>query len=151
MIKVRAADLSDVAQLTRWALAMAMETEGRKLSAQKLEVAIAAGINDENKARYFIAEVDGKIAGTLMLTREWSDWRNAWWWWIQSVYVPPESRRLGVYRALHEYVAKLGRSRGDVCGLRLYVERENAVAQETYQALGMHEPQYLIMEQSFES
>jgi len=111
------------------------------------------------RARYFIAMRQADVAGretvslpvgTLMLTDEWSDWRNGWWWWIQSVYVAPDHRRRGVYAALHRHVEALARATPGVVGLRLYVERDNARAQETYAALGMVDAGYAVFEQAFE-
>ena len=83
-----------------------------------------------------------------MLTTEWSDWRDGWWWWIQSVYVAPEARRGGVYRALYAHVLALAGERDDVCGLRLYVERENVNAQRTYEFLGMADAGYRMYEKA---
>ena len=94
-------------------------------------------------------ETIASAAGTLMLTREWSDWRNGDWWWIQSVYVAPEHRRHGVYAALHRHVEQLARATPGVIGLRLYVEKDNAHAQRTYSALGMHDAGYRIYETEF--
>jgi GNAT superfamily N-acetyltransferase len=94
-------------------------------------------------------ETIGVAVGTLMLTREWSDWRNGDWWWIQSVYVAPESRRQGVFAALYRHVEQLAREAPGVIGLRLYVQRANAVAQRTYAALGMRDAGYAIFEREF--
>jgi GNAT superfamily N-acetyltransferase len=94
-------------------------------------------------------ETIGSAVGTLMFTREWSDWRNGDWWWIQSVYVAPEHRRQGVYRALYRHVEQLARATPDVIGLRLYVERDNQRAQQTYTALGMVDAGYRIFEAEF--
>jgi len=94
-------------------------------------------------------ETIASAAGTLMLTREWSDWRNGDWWWIQSVYVPDACRRQGVFAALYRHVAQLARDAPGVVGLRLYVERENDDAQRTYAALGMTDAGYHIFEQEF--
>lgn len=145
-VLVRQARRDDVSLMVRWAQAMAQETEDKPLDTTTVTRGIEAGIDDPERARYFIAEIAGQPAGTLMLTTEWSDWRCAWWWWIQSVYVPPEHRRKGVYRALHAHVAELARARGDVFGLRLYVERENVQAQRTYEFLGMHDAGYRMYE-----
>jgi ribosomal protein S18 acetylase RimI-like enzyme len=81
----------------------------------------------------------GKRAGQMMITYEWSDWRNAVFWWIQSVYIRPEFRRKGIYRRLYDFVKQRAKAQGGVCGFRLYVEKENAGAQKTYAALGMAE------------
>jgi len=158
-LRIRAAQASDVALLAQWAQAMALETESRTLDAATVHAGMAAGIEDAARARYFIAMHEASVAGretiaepvgTLMLTREWSDWRNGEWWWIQSVYVAPAHRRAGVYRALHAHVAKLARETPGVIGLRLYVETHNAVAQATYAALGMKDAGYRIFEKAFE-
>ena len=156
--RIRAAEPADAALLARWARAMALETEHKQLDAGTVDAGIAAGIADPHKARYLIAMQDAPVAGretigsavgTLMLTREWSDWRNGDWWWIQSVYVDPEHRRQGVFAALYRHVEQLARATPGVIGLRLYVERDNDRAQATYAALGMVDAGYRIFEASF--
>jgi GNAT superfamily N-acetyltransferase len=155
MYRIRCAEAADAGLLARWARAMAMETEHRQLDAATVDAGVAAGLDDPLKARYFIAMQDAPVAGretigsavgTLMLTREWSDWRNGDWWWIQSVYVAPEHRRQGVFAALYRHVEQLARATPGVIGLRLYVERDNARAQSTYAALGMDDAGYRIFE-----
>jgi GNAT superfamily N-acetyltransferase len=154
-LRIRPATPSDAEQLAQWAQAMAMETEHRQLHPATVLAGMAAGIADADKARYFIAMQDAPLAGretigiavgTLMLTREWSDWRNGHWWWIQSVYVVPAHRRQGVFAALYRHVEQLARATPDVIGLRLYVERDNAIAHRTYAALGMQDAGYAIYE-----
>ena len=145
-LDVRPATDADVALMVRWAQAMALETEHKQLDGATLAAGIGTGLADPQRARYFIATVDGEPAGTLMLTYEWSDWRNGWWWWIQSVYVAPAQRRKGVYRALYSHVLALARADSAVCGLRLYVERENTSAQRTYEFLGMTDAGYRMYE-----
>jgi GNAT superfamily N-acetyltransferase len=145
-IRLREARTDDLETLARWAEAMAWETEHKRLDPQRIRGGLAAGLADPRKARYFIAEREGRPAGTLMLTGEWSDWRNGWWWWIQSVYVAPEQRRRGVYAALYRHVEAMAAAQADVCGLRLYVERDNAVAQATYEHLGMSDAGYRMYE-----
>jgi len=156
--RIRPADASDAALLGRWARAMALETEHRQLDAATVDAGVAAGIADPGKARYFIAMHDAPVAGretigsaigTLMLTREWSDWRNGDWWWIQSVYVAPGHRRQGVFAALYRHVERQARATPGVIGLRLYVERDNVRAQASYAALGMVDAGYRIFESSF--
>jgi ribosomal protein S18 acetylase RimI-like enzyme len=156
--RIRAAEPADAALLSRWAQAMAMETEHRRLDASIVDAGVAAGIADASKARYFIAMQDAPVAGretigsaigTLMLTREWSDWRNGDWWWIQSVYVDPAHRRQGVFAALYRHVERLARATPGVIGLRLYVERDNIRAQSTYASLGMVDAGYRIFEAGF--
>jgi GNAT superfamily N-acetyltransferase len=151
--RIRAAHLADATMLAEWNAAMALETEHKQLDPGTVQAGVAAGIADPTKARYFIAMEDASVAGaetlgvpvgTLMLTTEWSDWRNGTWWWIQSVYVPPAHRRKGVFAALYRHVEQLARNTPDVVGLRLFVERENANAQRTYEALGMQDEGYRV-------
>jgi GNAT superfamily N-acetyltransferase len=156
--RIRAAQAADTELLAQWASAMALETEHKQLDAATVRAGVDAGLADAAKARYFIAmhdlpvagrETIGSAVGTLMFTREWSDWRNGDWWWIQSVYVAPEHRRQGVYRALYRHVEQLARATPGVIGLRLYVERDNQRAQQTYAALGMVDAGYRIFEAEF--
>ena len=145
-LQVRAATADDLDLMARWAQAMAIETEDKALDADIVTRGIAAGLADPGRARYYVASVDDVAAGTLMLTTEWSDWRNGWWWWIQSVYVAPAHRRKGVYRALYSHVHDLARADPEVRGLRLYVEKENVTAQRTYEFLGMVDAGYRMYE-----
>lgn len=146
-LHIRPARAEDAALLARWAQAMALETENKILPDADVRPGIARGIADPTLARYFVAERDGVPAGTLMFTFEWSDWRNGLWWWIQSVYVPPEFRRQGIYRALYAHVRALAQADAGVCGIRLYVEKDNRNARSTYEALGMQDAHYRIYEQ----
>jgi GNAT superfamily N-acetyltransferase len=157
-LRIRPATASDAGLLAQWAQAMALETEHRQLDAATVHAGVVAGIADPARARYFIAmhdaplagrETIGNAVGTLMLTQEWSDWRNGDWWWIQSVYVAPQSRRQGVFAGLYRHVEQLARDTPGVIGLRLYVERNNAGAQRTYAALGMRDAGYAIFESGF--
>ena len=144
---IREAVAGDRDWLADCAIAMAWETEHKRLDPGTVRAGIAAGIADPAKARYFVAvDADGAPAGTLMLTREWSDWRNGDWWWIQSVYVVPSQRRRGVFAALYRHVEGLARATPGVIGLRLYVERGNDNARATYAALGMADAGYDILE-----
>lgn len=145
-VAVREATKGDVSLMARWAEAMAFETENKQLDLDTVSRGITIGVGDPSRSRYFMAEIDGEPIGTLMFTFEWSDWRCAWWWWIQSVYVAPAHRRKGVYRALYAHVLGLAREQSDVCGLRLYVERENSNAQRTYEFLGMADSGYRMYE-----
>ena len=157
-VRVREARGADAALIARWNAAMAMETEHKQLDPERVRAGVEAGIADPAKARYFIAmheavaagrETLATPAGTLMLTREWSDWRNGEWWWIQSVYVDEGHRRQGVFAALYRHVVRLARDSDGVIGLRLYVERDNANAQHTYASLGMVDTGYRIYEAEF--
>jgi GNAT superfamily N-acetyltransferase len=145
---LRSATPADAAVIIEYNRRLAEETEGKRLDPQVLAAGVAACLADPDKALYFLAEEDGTILGQMMITREWSDWRNGWMWWIQSVYVRAEARRRGVFRMLYRHVAELARSRPDVIGLRLYVEQENHAAQQTYSRLGMDRTGYLVFERS---
>ena len=145
-VAVRAANADDTGLMADWAVAMARETEDKTLDLATVTRGIALGVADPARSRYYIAECDGVAAGTLMVTYEWSDWRCGWWWWIQSVYVAPAHRRRGAYRALYAHVLALARAEGGVCGIRLYVERDNADAIRTYEALGMGDSGYRLLE-----
>jgi GNAT superfamily N-acetyltransferase len=145
-LSVRLALPSDVSVIAEFNAAMAKETEGIELNRERLQKGVEALFADPSKGLYYIAESDGKIAGQLMITYEWSDWRNATFWWIQSVFVRPEYRRQGVFHALYRSIETIAGTRGDVCGIRLYVEKENDRAQKTYEALGMKHSHYEMME-----
>jgi len=142
--KARATDAETLAGFNR---AMARETESKELERDASLRGVRALLEHPEHGRYLVAEVGGDAAGSLMLTTEWSDWRNGFFWWIQSVYVQPERRRQGVYRALHEEVRRQARREGDVCGIRLYVERENGGARQVYESLGMESTGYRLYEE----
>lgn len=127
---------------------MALETEGKHLEENVLKAGVQAVLVNDDRGFYVVAEENGEVEGGLLVTREWSDWRNAWFWWIQSVYVVPQARGKGLYRELSAFVWAMAQEAGDVCGIRLYVEKENHTAQAVYQHLGMHETEYLMYEQS---
>ena len=146
-VQVRLARARDAAAIARFNNAMAMETESRTLAETTVNAGVEAVFSSSDKGFYVVAERGGDIVGALMVTHEWSDWRNGFFWWIQSVYVEPELRRRGVYRRLYEFVVEQARAAGDVYGFRLYVERDNAVAQKVYSTLGMGETDYLMFEQ----
>src|SRR5262249_10231438 len=124
-LAVRRAVPADAAIVADYNRRLAEESEGKTLDPALLAAGVAAGPADVNTALSFVAEEGGAVLGQIMLTREWSDWRNGWIWWIQSVYVPPEARRRGVFRALFEHLPALARADPEVIGLRLYVERDN--------------------------
>ena len=141
-LNVRTATPADVDVLAQFNAAMAHETEAKTLDPQVLRAGVAAVLAEPRRGFYLIAEQAGEIAGCLMITYEWSDWRNGDWWWLQSVYVRPEHRRGGVFRALYAHVERLAATRQDVVGVRLYVEHNNRHAQQTYASLGMREDHY---------
>lgn len=144
--EIRDAVPADAGTIANYNSQMAEETEGRSLQPTVIGPGVAEVLGDKTKGRYWVAESDDEILGQLMVTYEWSDWRNATIWWIQSVYVPVAYRRQGVFTALYRHVESLAAAEPDVCGLRLYVETNNHRAQQTYAALGMIKPSYLVME-----
>jgi len=143
---VRDAIAADLAFLADCNAAMALETEHKALDRSVLERGISAVFERPQRGFYLVAERAGERLGCLLVTFEWSDWRNGDWWWLQSVYVVPDGRRGGVFRALHDEVWLRLRRRPDVVGLRLYVERDNSRAQATYSSLGMAETAYRLFE-----
>ncbi|MFQ3189727.1 MAG: ribosomal protein S18 acetylase RimI-like enzyme [Paraglaciecola sp.] len=126
---------------------MAWETEQKRLDEDILTKGVDALIVDENKGFYLVAEQNNIVVGSLMVTTEWSDWRNGVFWWVQSVYIMPEFRRKGIYAKLYAQVKALAEQSKNVCGFRLYVEKENLIAQKTYESLGMHQTHYLMYEE----
>lgn len=126
---------------------MARETEGLDLEKSQVIKGVKSALGDSNKGFYLIAEVDDQPAGQLMITREWSDWRNKTFWWIQSLYIKPEYRHSGIFSGLYQKILDLARADGNICGLRLYVDADNSLAQQVYQKFGMNQSRYLMYEQ----
>ena len=145
-VSVRQANSGDLANIVDFNRRLAEESEGKILDHDVLTAGVKAALADPYKAIYWMAEVDGQVAGQLSITLEWSDWRNGWLWWIQSVYVRAEFRRRGVFKSLYEHVYSTARAKPDVIGLRLYVEKENHAAQQTYLRMGMSWAEYLVMQ-----
>ena len=145
-ILIRPATLEDAEFLVSGNTNMALETEGRALDTHTLRAGVCAVFDDPARGFYLIAEIDGRPAGQMMITYEWSDWRNGAFWWIQSVYTIRESRGRGVFKALYSRVESLARESGGVCGLRLYVEAHNQRAQAAYERCGMREAVYCMFE-----
>jgi ribosomal protein S18 acetylase RimI-like enzyme len=143
---IRPAERRDIAAIAEWNMAMAWETEQKRLDSQVLLRGVTAVLDEPRRGFYMVAELDGQAAGCLLVTYEWSDWRDGDFWWIQSVYVTPEARRGGVFRAMYAEVALRAKQAGAV-GLRLYVETENLRAQKTYRELGMEQCHYFMYEQ----
>ena len=143
----RFAVADDVTTLAGFNQAMAFETEEKTLADGDALTAVDAVLRDPGHGFYVVADVGREVAGALLVTYEWSDWRNGRFWWIQSVYVRPAYRRRGIYRTLHEFVRNRARSAGNVVGLRLYVERDNTAAQRAYATLGMNETVYRMYEE----
>jgi ribosomal protein S18 acetylase RimI-like enzyme len=143
---IRPARTDDATVIADFNTAMALETEHKCLDPATLRAGVEHAVANPQIARYFLAESAGQVVGQLMVTMEWSDWRNGTFWWIQSVYVHPEHRSRGVFKALYRHVEQLARDRRDVCGLRLYVEKENGPAQQVYRKLGMRDAGYVVYE-----
>jgi ribosomal protein S18 acetylase RimI-like enzyme len=146
-IRIRPATAGDAEALVDFAAAMALETERKVLLRDVISTGVHHLLAHPGMGFYLIAESDGEVAGSLMVTTEWSDWRNGNFWWVQSVYVRPEFRRRGVYRQLYEYLQKRAAEDPAVCGFRLYVERDNLRAQATYRAAGMEQTHYILFEE----
>jgi ribosomal protein S18 acetylase RimI-like enzyme len=143
---LRRAVLADAPVIVEFSRRLAQDSEGLTLEPALLTPGVEAGLADPRKALYFVAEEAGVVVGQVMVTFEWSDWRNGWMWWIQSVYVLPEHRHRGVFRALYEHVHQAARADPGVIGLRLYVEEKNHHAQEVYHRLGMERTGYFVLE-----
>ena len=144
---VRKAELRDAPQIAAFNAAMALETEHKRLLPERIGAGVRRLLGDPSLGFYAVAERGGEVIGCLLVTNEWSDWRNGLFWWIQSVYVEPGSRRQGVYRGLYDFIRELARADPGICGFRLYVEKDNRAAQKTYRSLGMAETDYLIYEE----
>jgi len=149
-VTIRAANHGDVDTIAEFSRRIALETEDMELDVEQIRIGITSHMDDPGRrGAYRVAELGGEVVGQLLVTLEWSDWRNRWRWWIQSVYTAPEARGKGVFRALFQHVEAEARSRDDVCGLRLYVEKENEAAQKAYEKVGMERSQYVFFSKEF--
>lgn len=146
---IRRADRLDINTLAAFNIAMALETEGKQLNPEVITRGVGRLMERPEQGFYLIAEKGAQICGSLMITYEWTDWRDGLFWWIQSVYVVPEFRRKGLFRALYEHVLKSATNDPDVRGIRLYVEQANLGAQKTYMAMGMTGTHYRLFEMEF--
>ena len=144
---IRTGEERDAAALTEFNIAMALETEGKVLVPEVVSRGVQTLLKKPEYGFYAIAERNGEIAGALMVTTEWSDWRDGEFWWVQSVYVRRDFRRQGIYRKLYEFIKARAAEKGNVCGFRLYVERDNSVAQQAYTKVGMSETFYKMFEE----
>ena len=136
---------NDIEAITGFQIAMALESEGTVLDAERVRKGVAAVMEDGSKGIYIIARIEDRPVASLMITREWSDWNNGWYWWIQSVYVMPEHRGQGIFRAMYTKVVEMANDQ-NIAQVRLYVDRHNTNAQKVYQKLGMEECHYLMYE-----
>jgi ribosomal protein S18 acetylase RimI-like enzyme len=149
-IEISDAEADDWRVIAEFNAALAEESEDKTLDRAILESGVRRLLEDTARGRYFLARHDGRVVGQTLITYEWSDWRDGWIWWIQSVYVDPGYRRQGVFRTLYRHIEALARNDKDVVAIRLYVERENGRAQDTYRSLGMAHTGYRVMESEFE-
>ena len=145
-IKVRQATAAEAGRIADFNRAMALETEGLALDEKTVAAGAVALIGHPDRGFYLVAEVAGGVAGCLLITFEWSDWRNKMFWWIASHYVKPEMRGRGVYAAMDAALQELAARAGNVCGFRTYVHRDFKLGLEVYRGLGMVEKEYVVFE-----
>lgn len=152
-VVVRRAHMEDVEPIAAFSIAMALETEGRTLDRERLLHGTRSLLASPANGFFIVAERQGdterSVVGQLMITYEWSDWRNAVFWWIQSVYVDPKWRRLGIFRKMHAAVLTTAKADPNVCGVRLYVESQNRLAQDVYRKVGLKPSSYAVFETDF--
>ncbi|MCH2211999.1 MAG: GNAT family N-acetyltransferase [Fuerstiella sp.] len=146
VFRFRRADLGDLESIVCFNLRLAEETEEKTLDRETLRAGVSRGMRLFPEAQYFVAEIEGSVIGQLMLTREWSDWRNGWMLWLQSVYVQREFRCQAVFSRLLSCALDTANADGKAVGLRLYVEQKNAVANEAYRKMGFDDAGYRILE-----
>ena len=144
---IRLASIDDLFHIIDFNISMALETEDIALNNEEITQGVQAVFDDSHLGRYCVATINNQIVGSLLLTTEWSDWHNKYYWWIQSVYVNPQYRRSGVYKTLYEFVCNSAKEHGDVYAIRLYVDVNNKIAQQVYNNLGMHKSNYDMFEE----
>jgi GNAT superfamily N-acetyltransferase len=142
----REATSGDLTTIVEFQIAMALETEHLSLDSEVCTQGVLAVLNDATLGRYYVGEIDGTVVGSTLITYEWSDWRNGLVWWIQSVYVKPSARMQGIYAGLYRHLQNLATADTHVRGIRLYVDRRNATAQQVYSRLGMNGEHYQVFE-----
>jgi len=143
---IREATTNDIGSIVLFQLKMAAETEGIELNEPTVQAGVTAVVNDNSKGRYYVAEIDGHVVASLLTTFEWSDWRNGTILWIQSVFVEPEFRRKGVYRNMYMHIKNMVKADNNLNGIRLYADKDNHQAQNTYRQLGMTDDHYITFE-----
>ena len=146
-VNIRIASLKDTSAIADFNRAMALETENKILDIEVLFQGVASVFKKPELGFYIVAELNNKVVGCLMITTEWSDWRNGVFWWIQSVYIHPEHRRCGIYSKMYEYIKIMASENSQICGFRLYVDQKNEIAQKGYVSLGMKKTKYLLFEE----
>ena len=143
---VRSATPADANAIVEYNRLLAQETENLVLDLSVLKPGVDAILADPNRGRYFVADRQGDVIGQIMITYEWSDWRNGWIWWLQSVYVRADQRKGGVFGSIYRYIEEQARKEGNVVGLRLYVEHENRAAQATYRRMGFQDMHFFLLQ-----
>lgn len=143
---IRLATKKDLPVLVEFNIALALESEGLVLKRNTVEKGVQSVLDEPLKGQYYVIEKEAEVVGQLLITYEWSDWRNANWWWIQSVYTKPTHRKQGIFSSLFYFIEATAQKRSDVCGIRLAVDRHNFNAQKTYQRLNMNESHYYLYE-----
>ncbi len=146
MVQIRIASEENRKIIADFQERMALETEALVLEKETLDEGVMHVLRDSEKGKYFIAEEDGKVVASLLITFEWSDWRNKWVLWIQSVYVLPEYRKQGVYKDMYAHIKKWATDDREVAGIRLYVDKTNRRAIDVYSKLGMDGEHYRLFE-----
>ena len=146
MIKIRVAGIADKETISGFQLAMAKETENISLDVDTVTNGVAKIFNDESTGKYFIAEIDNKIVASMLTLYEWSDWRNGQVIWIHSVYVLPQFRKEGVFKAMYAHLKTIVEQNANYKGLRLFVDKTNTTARKVYEALGMNGEHYALYE-----
>lgn len=137
---------ADIEAIAQFQVDMAMESEGTTLDTQTVLRGVTEAMNDRNRGLYLVTRKESEVVGSLMITREWSDWNAQWYWWVQSVYVAPAHRGKGLFRAMYAKVKEIASLEG-IEQVRLYVDKSNRVAQEVYKKVGMEECHYLMYEE----
>lgn len=143
---IRIASLKDYQTILQFNIQLAKETENLTLDYETVKQGVLALLSDSTKGHYYIYEENNEILGQLLITFEWSDWRNGQFWWIQSVYVNQKARQRGIFHKLYTHVKAIAESNNSVCGIRLYVEVHNEIAKKTYENLGMYQAHYHLYE-----
>jgi GNAT superfamily N-acetyltransferase len=146
MVRIRNAHEDDVDTIVNFQMAMAEETENIALNEKSVRQGVQNVIHDVQKGRYYLAQDGNIVAGSLLITREWSDWRNLWVLWIQSVYVLPRYRGKGIFKQLYNHIKQMALENNEVAGIRLYVDKSNVNAIKVYEKLGMDGEHYKVFE-----
>lgn len=145
-LHLRQAHPQDANTIARFQRQMARETEALDLNADTVAKGVQSVFEDTTRGVYHVAEVEGRVIASLLITYEWSEWRNGQVWWIQSVYVEKDYRGQGIFKQLYTYIQSLANSDDQICGIRLYVDNTNQAAQKVYQRIGMNGDHYKVYE-----